>query len=211
MKIVLATRKDDPFCRMAEALVRGIHPDVIVAYPSDMETLDWIRSGSRLISFLYPKVIPAHVLNLCAGRFNFHPGPPEYPGIGCYNFALYDGATTYGSTLHIMEATPDTGKILAVDHFEIAKNETVESLRNRTCSRMLLLLAEFLRGRIPILTGLGVTEWDRKPYTRAELDALCELTPDMDAAEMHRRIRATTYPGKPGAVLKINGLEFVPK
>ena len=62
MKLVLATRKDDPFCQMAEALVRGIHPDALVAYPNDTETLDWIESGSRLISFLYPRVIPAHVL-----------------------------------------------------------------------------------------------------------------------------------------------------
>ncbi len=210
MKIVLATRKGDPFCQQAEELVRGIHPDVIVAYPSDMETLGWIESGSRLISFLYPKVIPAHVLNRCAGRFNFHPGPPEYPGIGCYNWALYDRAMEYGSTLHLMEKTPDTGKILAVDRFAIdPERMTVWGLRTITCARMLLLLADFLR------TGKEwpsvVEGWTRKPYTRAELDALCELTPDMSAEEMRRRIRATTYPGKPGAVLKINGLEFIPK
>ncbi len=209
MKLVLATRKGDSFCQQAEALVRGIHPDCQMVYGLG-EELEWMQPGFRLTSFLFPFVIPAHILNAAAGRFNFHPGPPEYPGIGCYNFALYDGATTYGSTLHIMDPTPDTGKILAVDLFPIDPDrETVESLRNKTCARMLLLLAEFLR--CDRMVPPRVTGWTRKPYTRADLDVLCELTPDMDAAEMARRIRATTYPGKPGAVLKFNGLEFIPK
>ena len=120
-----------------------------------------------------------------------------------------------------MEATPDTGKILAVDRFHIDPDlETVESLRNRTCSRMVLMLAEFLRSapgyhaveyRVDSPWDRRSVKWTRKPFTRADLDHLCELTPDMSAEHMHRVIRATTYPGKPGAVLKINGLEFVPK
>ena len=43
---------------------------------------------------------------------NFHPGPPEYPGSGCLNFALYDNSKEYGVTVHLMNDKVDNGKII---------------------------------------------------------------------------------------------------
>ena len=43
---------------------------------------------------------------------NFHPGPPEFRGIGCANFALLKNSKYYGSTAHVMEAKVDSGPIL---------------------------------------------------------------------------------------------------
>jgi len=44
-----------------------------------------------LISFLNSVYIDKSVRKkIKINSFNFHPGPPEYPGFGCYNFALLD-------------------------------------------------------------------------------------------------------------------------
>ena len=49
---------------------------------------------------------------------NFHPATPNYPGIGCINFALYECASTYGATCHHMNKQVDTGEIIRVDRFQ---------------------------------------------------------------------------------------------
>lgn len=36
-------------------------------------------------------------------------------------------------------------------------------------------------------------KWKRKPYTRKELNELCEIKPGMSDEEINRRIKATTY------------------
>jgi methionyl-tRNA formyltransferase len=33
---------------------------------------------------------------------NFHPGPPEYRGIGCVNFSLLNKEKKYGATVHLI-------------------------------------------------------------------------------------------------------------
>lgn len=50
--------------------------------------------------------------------------------------------------------------------------------------------------------------WKRRPYKRAELNALCRITPDMSPEEVRRRVRATTFPGMPGAYVGIEGIRF---
>ena len=65
--------------------------------------------------------------------FNFHPGPPEYPGFGCYNFALLDKVSQYGSTVHIINDKFDNGKILNVSKFRVSyKKLSVEKLIDKT-------------------------------------------------------------------------------
>jgi len=216
---VLAIKRGCAACTLAEQIARGVYPQCRVVFDLD-ERLRWIENGSTLVSFLFPHRIPAGILERCAVRVNFHPGPPAYPGIGCYNWALYEGETEYGSTCHVMQPKVDTGEILAVDRFPISPDETVKSLQDRTLARMLLLFAEFLRSGNDWIVGdhpsaasfpAGTRhQWSRRPFTRADLEELCTLTPEMDEAEMRQRIRATSYPGKPGARLKINGIEFVP-
>ena len=41
---------------------------------------------------------------------NFHPGTPDYRGIGCINFAL-NNEKYYGCTAHIINQKIDNGKI----------------------------------------------------------------------------------------------------
>ena len=69
-----------------------------------------------------PIKVPAKLIkNANKIAINFHPGPPEYPGIGCTNYAIYNEDKNYGVTCHIMTDKIDDGLILSVNRFKIEK------------------------------------------------------------------------------------------
>ena len=100
---------------------------------------------------------------------NFHPGPPEYPGIGCTNFAVYDGANEFGITCHHMLSKVDTGDIIAVKRFPVFESDTVFTITQRCYSYIINLFYEIF---YLLMNGkaLPVSEeqWKRKPYLRKE-------------------------------------------
>lgn len=164
---------------------------------------------ATILSFLAPWVVPRDVLDRAALALNFHPGSCAYPGIGCYNFALYEEAAEYGCVCHHMAARVDTGAVVAERLFTVRATDTVETLKLRTLVVMLALFHETLDRiaggeRLPC----APRTWSRRPFTRRELDALCRITPDMGPGEIGRRVRATTYPGFPGAVVELAGIRF---
>ena len=62
-----------------------------------------VLKRSRLIAFVTPVIVPKSILALIGyGAFNFHPGPPTYPGWAPAHFALYDQAAEFGATVHAM-------------------------------------------------------------------------------------------------------------
>jgi len=85
-----------------------------------------------VISYLSPWIIPEELLKRarCAA-INFHPGPPEYPGIGCTNFAIYEGVAAFGVTCHHMASKVDTGPIIRVLRFPVYPTDTVLSLTQK--------------------------------------------------------------------------------
>ena len=90
-------------------------------------------SYDMIIAYITGWIVPNTVLqNTIKWNLNFHPGPPEYPGTGCFNFAIYNETKEYGSTVNIMDPKVDTGKIVATERFKINSNETVETLSEKT-------------------------------------------------------------------------------
>jgi methionyl-tRNA formyltransferase len=139
--------------------------------------------------------LPEQLLsNTAMAAINFHPGSPEYPGTGCTNFAIYNGAKEYGVTCHHMNTSVDSGKIITVKRFPLKETDTVYSVTQHCYKLIEENFYEIMKG---ILKGqpLPVTneQWKRKPYTRKQLDELCTITPDMTEEEIRKRIKATTY------------------
>jgi len=167
------------------------------------------EEGDLLISFLSPWVIPVSLLNRFDIAINFHPGPPEYPGNGCYNFALYEEAKEYGVTCHFISKEVDAGPIIEVIRFPVLPNETVESLRDKSLGYLLVLFFDIL---CKIIKGENLKpsgeRWKRRAFTRKDLDKLCRITPDMPREEVIKRVRATYYPGMPGAYIELFGMKF---
>jgi methionyl-tRNA formyltransferase len=84
---------------------------------------------ARLIAFVTPEIVSQSILErLGYGAFNFHPGPPSYPGWAPAHFALYEGATEFGATAHVMVEQVDAGPIIDVALFPIPADISVLGL-----------------------------------------------------------------------------------
>ena len=67
---------------------------------------------------------------------NFHPGPPEYRGTGCVNYALYENSKFYGCTAHLINEKVDNGKIIDVKKFNINKKDSISEVLTKTYKTM---------------------------------------------------------------------------
>ena len=198
---------DDPYSGIAAAFVKQHFKDPLIIFsrrgdPMPSELNIW--EGDLLISYLSQWIIPPVLLETASmAAINLHPGSPEYPGIGCTNFAMYNEEKEFGVTCHHMFSKVDCGPIIAVRRFPIFETDTVFSLTQRCYVEILHLFFDLLTG---ILQGnkLPVSQeyWKRKAYTRKDLNMLCELTPRMSREEVEKRVRATTYGDKIWAFMK---------
>jgi len=153
--------------------------------------------GDYIISFLSPWILPKEILNKAnIAAINFHPAPPKYPGIGCYNFAIYDGVYEYGVTCHHMIQKVDSGQILAVKRFPLYGNESVLTLKEKSMVYLTELFYEIMN-KILNNEELPISDekWLRTAYTRKEFQELCKLNLDMSKEELAKRLKATYFLG----------------
>ena len=151
--------------------------------------------GEILISYKSRWIIPKNLLDKAKEvAINFHPASPDYPGIGCINFALYDNANEYGATCHHMNPKVDSGDIIKVLKFPIYPSDNVETLLTRTYEHQLILFYEIINYLHKGKTLPKSNEkWSREPYSRKDFDELNNIQIDMDSSEIKKRIRATQY------------------
>jgi len=172
------------------------------------EDVGW-WSGDYIISYLSPWIAPDSVLKRAKQvALNFHPASPDYPGIGCNNFALYEGVNEYGVTCHHMVSQVDAGNIVAVKKFKVFKTDNVASILSRTHDHLLSLFYDVVSA---IISGeklpTATEKWTRKPFSRKELNNLARLSTDMTKDEIVKRIRATTF-GAWKPTIEIHGFVF---
>lgn len=206
---VILLTKQDQFSSYAAAIAASMFGDRLEHLSGRVgdEMPKRLELGADvLISFLSPWIVPARVLDRCPIGINFHPGSVDYPGTGCYNFALYDEADEFGATCHHMLPKVDTGLIVEERRFPAFADDTVETLKLRTMVTMLSMFQDIAgviaRGEKLPIAGKS---WTRRAYTKREMEALKRLSPGMNADEIKRRVRATVYPGYPGPALIIGG------
>ncbi len=203
--LYLLTKRDvwsEQACKLGQAFFRDQLHTFCAADRDPLPELPSTTANDMVLSFLCPWVLPKHFIERPKFALNFHPGSAGYPGIGCYNFALYDGAATYGAVCHYMEEKVDTGRILFEETFAVSPDETVETLKLRTRVAMLALFHRILG---VISRGEAFPEstkpWSKQPTRLKDLVELRTILPEMDEEEVRRRVRATTYPGQPAPEL----------
>jgi methionyl-tRNA formyltransferase len=154
-------------------------------------------------------VVPENLLRKAKiAAINFHPASPDYPGIGCNNFALYREAREYGVTCHHMAPKVDRGAIIAVRRFPVFEPDNVATLLSRTYDYQLVLFYEIVSLIIEGKDFPASTEkWTRDPLTRREFDELGRITTEMSRDEIRRRIRATNF-GAWKPTIKLQGFTF---
>jgi methionyl-tRNA formyltransferase len=183
--------------------------------PLPDEARTWL--GDYIFCFRSYFVLPAAVIAQAAiAAINFHPAPTEYPGSGCLNWALYDGATQYGVTAHIMNAAVDNGPIVECRRFPILPQDNVTTLLARAHQKTFDLIVdvttglalgggEFLAAKLAAAAG---ERWCGKARRMSEIDRLQVVDVQCTKAELERVIRATSTPAFPPKI-QLHGYTFV--
>lgn len=162
------------------------------------------------ISYMSPWIIPQKMLlRIKEFAINFHPGPPEYRGIGCTNFAIYNNESKYGVTAHLMDPKVDSGRIISVRYFPILPGDSLFELTQKCYKQILKLFYDVFgyylkHGDLPESNK----EWGKRLYTRKELNELCRIRDGMSWTEVKKRIKATNFPNMPKAYIQMFGYRF---
>jgi methionyl-tRNA formyltransferase len=205
-------KADDPDCTRALDFCRKAFTPVTYCLgswgeplPADIQSWE----GDYIVSYLSRWVVPDVVLQRARkAAINFHPASPEYPGIGCNNFALYENASEYGVTCHHMAPKVDTGRIIAVRRFPVYPEDDVAALLQRTYEHQMTLFFEIVERIAQGKELPASTEtWKRAPFTRKQFNELFRITPDLSKEEIARRVRAVSY-GPYQPYVELGGYRF---
>ncbi|MBT3909609.1 MAG: hypothetical protein HOF27_07995 [Rhodospirillaceae bacterium] len=179
-------------------VLREHNPNLKVIYVAEPEALRdaCLAPGAgmrRLIAFCTSVIVPSDILSAVDGpAYNFHPGPPTYPGTHVAGFAIYDGATKFGATVHEMEASVDSGAIVGVDWFDIQDGlrfADLEILAYRSLVQLFLDLAPALATDDAPLPTLDMA-WAEKTTTNKDAERMREIDDTMSEEEIKLRFRA---------------------
>jgi len=162
------------------------HGDELAALGDD------VLRRARLVAFVTQVIVPPAILGkLGYGAFNFHPGPPSYPGWAPAHFALYDEAKEFGATAHVMIEEVDAGPIVNVALFPIPADISVLGLEGLAYAQLAFLfwrMAKRLASDPEPPPALPL-QWGNKKYYRSTYRAMCEIPLDIPKSEFDRRLR----------------------
>ncbi|CCE03047.1 formyltransferase family protein [Bradyrhizobium sp. STM 3809] len=153
-----------------------------------------LLAGARLIAFASSVIVPVAILAaLGHGAYNFHPGPPAYPGIAPAHFALYDRAVEFGTTLHVMTERVDDGAILDAQLFPIVPGTTIVALEAQTYSvlvRQFFAFADVLAAETGPTAARPSIPWGHRKTTRRLYRSMCDIPLDISQDDLDRRMQA---------------------
>jgi|TARA_B110000211_G_scaffold176293_1_gene199243 methionyl-tRNA formyltransferase len=146
---------------------------------------------------------------------NFHPGPPEYRGTGCVNYALYENSKFYGCTCHLINEKVDNGKIIDIKIFNINKKNSISEVLTKTNKIMFGLAistiknikknSDFIENKI--LKNKNI-KWSNKIKKLKDLKNFYQINKNIKKNDFLNKIRATDYPEfKP--YIKLYGKKFI--
>ena len=177
----------------------------------------------KLYNYQYVFCFRSHIIlkrnfikKIKIAAINFHPGPPSYRGIGCINYALFDGVKKYGSTAHLIENEEiDKGKIIDFVEFKIKKKDNLKKLLDRTYKSMFVqakkiidqLVVDDENLKILIKRNIQV-KWSNKINSFKDLNKFYEISLNYDKIELQRKIKATNI-GKFKPYIIFHGKKFL--
>ena len=174
-------------------------------------SLDQLARG-RLVAFVTPEIVPASILaRLGYGAFNFHPGPPSYPGWAPAHFALYDQVTEFGVTAHVMVEQVDAGPIIDVALFPIPAGISVLGLEGLAYAHLAHLFWRLSKWLVtnPEPPPTRPIKWGATKYSRRAYRAICDIPLDISKPELDRRIKV--FGGNHFGIaptINLHGIEF---
>ncbi|MDK9718751.1 MAG: formyltransferase [Trichlorobacter sp.] len=179
---------------------------------NEPENIERVRqiAPEFLLSFYYRNMIKPELLEIPAkGALNLHGSYlPKYRGRVPVNWAVINGETETGATLHYMVAKPDAGDIVDQEKVGIMFTDTAHDLFGKVNEAAVTVLrrawpklVDGTAGRIPMNLAAGSYFGGRKPE-----DGRIDWS--QDAVQIYNLIRGVTHP-YPGAFTELNGNKVI--
>lgn len=127
------------------------------------------------------------------GAFNLHPGPlPDYAGMNAPSWAILNGESRHGVSLHWMEAGIDTGFIAYQAMFDLKPSDTGLSVSS-TCVRQGLELIKTLLVTDPDAIPRLEQDFSRRKYYGFEKPFAGKMDWTQSAESLERFVRASDF------------------
>ena len=210
-RIILLTGETESPILSGELLRYNQSLDIVIAHDqADLtQAANKIDGGTRLLSFCTSVIVPSSLLKDLPGpAYNFHPGPPKYPGIGCFNFALYNNEKYYGVTMHEMSKIVDSGKIIKTKYFPIKKMNLLQLIEKSYESMFTVFKKEIPKILKSKKLIYSKQKWKRKAYTRKNFVELCKLNLNMSPQKIVNILGAIYHPDFPDPIIKYKNKAF---
>jgi methionyl-tRNA formyltransferase len=214
---LVVTHEDSPTENIWFGSVKSVAEEhgIDVITPSDPKSAELRAAVAAarpdfIFSFYYRHMLPTDVLALAArGAYNVHGSLlPKYRGRVPTNWAVLNGETETGATLHEMAAKPDAGAIVAQTPVPILPDDTAAQVFDKVTvaaeQTLWRVLPALLAGEAPHLPNdlaQGSYFGGRKPE-----DGRIDFS--QSAQQVYNLIRAVAPP-YPGAFTDIGGERFV--
>ena len=167
-------------------------------------------AGKRLIGFCTPVIVSKSILDTLDGpAYNFHPGPPNFPGLYPACFAINSRADQFGVTAHEMWEKVDEGPIVGVDRCEISLD--IDRMHLETLSHATIFqLFERLAPALVADESLPHVDehWSGTVTRQADFEAICEVPSDITLEDLELRYRAVGQGPEHSLNVKIHGVRF---
>ena len=179
--------------------------------PSTLKTEKWFRKvkymqPDLILSVYYRNIIPEEIFSQAKyGAYNMHGSYlPTYRGRAPLNWAIINGESHSGVSLHVLEKKFDTGAIVDQEKVEFTENEYVGDIQPRITQAGVNV---FVRSLEKLLDGNPtLTPQDESNATyfgkRTPEDGRIDF--NKSAKEVFNLVRALSKP-YPGAFANING------
>ncbi|WP_323072195.1 formyltransferase [Mycetohabitans endofungorum] len=214
---LVVTHQDNPQERIWFESVAAVAADyglpaITPADPHAPELAEAVRAVQPdfLFSFYYRHMLPADLLTLAPrGAFNLHGSLlPKYRGRVPTNWAVLNGESETGATLHEMTAKPDAGAIVAQTPVPILPDDTASQVFDKvtvaaeqTLWRVLPALLAGEAPRLPNDLAAGSYFGGRRPE-----DGRIDWS--RPAQQVYNLVRAVAPP-YPGAFTDVGGERFI--
>ena len=183
---LITAAKDNPgngACRIEAADTLDAVKDILVQ----------ATGPARLVGFCTGVIVSSALLQkFKSGAYNFHPGPPEYPGIFPSCFAIYERAESFGATAHRMTENIDEGEIVGVERVSLMPWSDRLAVDTMAFECVMRLFKRLLPGLMDFTTPLPASgdAWLGRPRTKKDFKNLCMLPEDVSEDEFELRYRA---------------------
>lgn len=173
-----------------------------IRFYAELDDILGLREVDIIISVQYHLILKQEHIQIAHEiAVNLHMAPlPDYRGCNQFSFAIYNGATEFGTTLHRLEAGIDNGHIIAERRFSMAKMKMVGDLYKKTYDESILLfqskIESIISGNFTLTAQEDlIGERGTNLYFRRQIEDLKEINLDESAAQIVRKVRATFMEG----------------